>query len=82
MSDKPSGLRGHFEFSDSVLSRSPAAQAVAEGFLCILLRKSVHLESGFIWCFFFFFVSLTFQLIHFLIDKTDHNVTFQMSTSL
>lgn len=80
MSDKPSGLRGHFEFSDSVLSRSPAAQAVAEGFLCILLRKSVHLESGFIWCF--FFVSLTFQLIHFLIDKTDHNVTFQMSTSL
>lgn len=81
MSDKPSGLKGHFEFSDSVLSRLPAAQAVAEGFLRILLRKSVHLESGFI-CFFFFFVSLTFQLIHFLIDKTDHNVTFQMSTSL
>lgn len=78
ISDQASGLRGHFEFSDSILSRLPAAQAVAEGFLCILLRKSVHLESGFIY----FFVSLTFQLIHFLIDKTDHNVTFQMSASL
>lgn len=35
-----------------------------------------------VWIYLFFFVSLTFQLIHFLIDKTDHNVTFQMSASL
>lgn len=78
MSDKPSGLKRHFDFSDSIFSRLLAPQAVAEGFLCILLRKSVHLESVFIY----FFVSLTFQLIHFLTDKTDHNVTFKMSTSL
>lgn len=51
ISDQASGLRGHFEFSDSILSRLPAAPAVAEGFLCILLRKSVHLESGFIYFF-------------------------------
>lgn len=61
MSDKSSGLKGHFEFSDSVLPRLPAAQAVAEGFLCILLRKSVHLESGFI-CFVFFFCLPDFSI--------------------
>lgn len=81
LSDTPSGLKDHFEFLESILSSLPATQAVAEGFLCLRLRKPVYLESVFV-CLFIYLVSLTFQLIHFLIDKTDHTVTFKMSTSL
>lgn len=45
LSDTPPGLKYHFDFSDSILSRLPAAQAVAEGFLCILPGRPGHVAS-------------------------------------